>query len=474
MRYEFGDRVQGLACGGIGAMHKLAEQTGLRKAIDARVAVLKRHLPYHESDHVLNIAYNLLAGGKCIEDLELRRNDEVYTRALGAKRIPDPTTAGDFCRRFDPSDILELMEAVNDARVAVWKNQPKRFLTEAIIDVDGVIAETTGACKEGMDISYNGKWGYHPLVVSLANTQEVLYLANRGASRPSHDGAASWLDRAIALVRRGGARDISLRGDTDFTQTAHLDRWDADDVRFVFGCDARTNLVKLAEQLPKDAWERLERDRESIVRSQPRKRPRNVKLEVVKRRMFKHIRTNSEDVAEFEYTPLRCSKSYRVVVLRKNLSVSQGEQMLFDNVRYFFFITNDWIAPASHIVLDANQRCNQENLIAQLNAVGALRMPLDNLNSNWAYMVMASIAWTLTRWFALSLPEQRRWRNKRREEKRLVLQMEFRTFVNAFIQIPVQVVSQARRRVHRILAWSPWTGVFFRFWDHVAANRLRC
>ena len=116
IHYELADRVQGLSAGGIGAMHLLARKTGLVGSINSMVHVLRRHLPYHESDHVLNIAFNVLAGGKRIEHIELRRNDEVYLDALGARRIPDPTTAGDFCRRFCVPDIMNLMDAINQTR----------------------------------------------------------------------------------------------------------------------------------------------------------------------------------------------------------------------------------------------------------------------------------------------------------------------------------------------------------------------
>src|SRR5262249_50091288 len=167
--------------------------TGLIRDIDAKLVLLKRHLPYHESDHVLNIAFNILAGGKRIEHLELRRNDEVYLNALGAQRIPDPTTAGDFCRRFCETHVLTLMEIINETRRRVWSEQPPAFFEEAILDVDGTIVGTDAECKQGVDIAYNGTWGYHPLVVSLANTAEPLYLVNRSGNRPSHEQAAVYL-----------------------------------------------------------------------------------------------------------------------------------------------------------------------------------------------------------------------------------------------------------------------------------------
>src|SRR5437879_9997516 len=121
LHYEGSDRIRGLGAGGIGAMHLLAERTGLTAAIDERLRLLQVHQPYHESDHVLNIAYNILCGGDCLQDLELLRNDEAYLDALGAGRVPDPTTAGDFCRRFGSAEqVIGLMDTINRVRQSVW------------------------------------------------------------------------------------------------------------------------------------------------------------------------------------------------------------------------------------------------------------------------------------------------------------------------------------------------------------------
>ncbi|MGH9671390.1 MAG: IS1380 family transposase, partial [Terriglobales bacterium] len=405
LHYEGSDRLRGLAAGGIGAMHLLARRTGLTAAIDERLQLLKVHQPYHESDHVLNLAYNLLCGGRTLEDLEQRRQDEVYLEALGARVIPDPTTAGDFCRRFAAADVEALMGAIDRVRVRVWRQQPAAFFAEAIIEADGTLAETTGECKEGTEISYHGVWGYHPLVVTLANTGEPLYLVNRSGNRPSHEGAAERFDQAIALCREAGFQQILLRGDTDFSSTRHLDRWDEAGVRFLFGIDAMPNLVEIAAGLSQRTWTRLQRPAKYAVQTEPRTRPENIKEQVVVERGFRNLRLKSEEVAEFRYQPGACRRPYRVVAVRKNLSVEAGEQVLFDDVRYFFYLTNDEDTPAEELVLLANDRCNQENLIEQLkNGVHALRMPVGTLVSNWAYMVMASLAWTLKAWFALVLP----------------------------------------------------------------------
>jgi hypothetical protein len=467
IHYQIGDRSRGISYGGLGAVHLLVRQLGLAEAIDRRLHLLQIHLPYHESDHVLNFAYNALCDGTCLQDLELRRNDEVFLDALGARRIPDPTTAGDFCRRFRDEDVHTLLDIFNAIRKQAWAGQPEEFFAQARIDADGTLVETSGECKQGMDIAYNGTWGYHPLVVSLANTGEVLSLVNRSGNRPSHEGAADEIDRAIRVCREGGFRHILVRGDTDFTQTKHLDRWDADGVQFIFGVNVTANLHLLADDLPPTAWQTLKRPPRYEVKTQPRCRPQNIKEPIVVERGFQNLRLVEETVAEFAYRPSACRTSYRLIVVRKDLSVEKGQQVLFADYRYFFYISNDRTSSAADIVFWANDRCNQENLHAQLkHGVCALHAPVNTLVSNWAYMVMTALAWNLKAWLALRLTEQPgRWAERHRVEKRTVLTMEFKTFVNAFVRLPCQIIRTSRRLVYRLLSWNPWQPVFFRMLD---------
>ena len=386
IHYELAGRVQGLNPGGIGAVLLLARRIGLISDIDHNLHVLKKHRPYHESDHVLNIAFNILAGGKRIEHIELRRNDEVYLDALGAQRLPDPTTEGDFCRRFSEADVVTLMDAINQSRLRVWSQQPSTFFTEAILDVDGTLVSTDAECKQGIGIAYNGIWGYNPLLISLANTSEPLYLINRSGNRPSYDHAAKALDKMIKLCRQGGFERIVLRGDTDFTQTAYLDRWDeAGDVSFVFGIDARKTLKGLADDLPAEEYRLLERPPRYAIKTKPREKPERIKPEIVHERGYKTINLLEEMIAEFKYRPLACKKSYRLIVVRKRLGVDKGQMRLFEEYRYLFYITNDRTRTAEEIVFAANDRCDQENLIAQLKGgVHALTTPVNDLVSNWA------------------------------------------------------------------------------------------
>ena len=460
VQFEMGERVRAIPCGGIGAFHVLALNSGLRDLIDENLHLLKVHRPYHESDHVLNIAYNALTGGKCLDDIALRRNDETYLDALGAERIPAPTTAGDFTRRFTEADVVALMDVVNTLRPKFWRKRLSRAERRVgILEVDGVLAPTTGECKQGMDIAYNGTWGYHPLIVSLANTSEPLFLVNRSANRPSHDGAVPWLDRGIALVRQAFS-EVWLRGDTDFALTKNFDRWSDDGVRFAFGFDAIKPLVAMAEGLDASSWGPLERRDKHPIRTEPRERPENVKERIVRERGFKNLRLKGEDIADVRYRPGSCRRDYRLVILRKNLSVEKGEAVLFDDVRYFFYITNIEELSAAEIVFFCNDRCNQENLIEQhKNGVAALDMPVDSLISNWAHMVMTSLAWTLKAWFALMVRD-----GARRSD---LLRMEFRRFLHAVIALPCQIVRGGHRILYRILGYNDWTRTFLRTFDRI-------
>ena len=464
---ELSDKARGLTHGGLGPLHSFVQRLGLPERINSQVPLLKVHRGYHESDHVLNIAYNALCEGDCLQDIERRQHDEVYLDLLGTQRLPDPTTAGDFCRRFTTNSLLALEEVFHQTRQLLWRTQPTDFFTQARLDVDGTMVETSGSSKQGMDISYDGTWGYHPLVITLANSGEVMTVINRSGNRPSHEGAAVALDRSIKACLEGGFRSVLLRGDTDFSQTKHLDHWYEDArIQFIFGYDASPKLVDLAENLEASAWQPLSRPTR-LVKTTPRQKPHDVKREVVKQRAFKTLRLQGEDVAEFLYQPTVCRYAYRMVVVRKNITQEQGDQRLFDEIRYFFYITNilEKLTP-EEVVFEANDRCDQEKLIAQLKSgCHALTAPSNSLLSNQAYMLMTSLAWNLKAWWALSLPERDA---KNRQEKQMILRWSFKSFVQSLVLIPCQLVRTGRQLLLRVLNYTPHTPLFFRL------CKLRC
>jgi len=281
---------------------------------------------------------------------------------------------------------------------------------------------------------------------------------------------------AIDECRRAGFEKIVLRGDTDFSLTENFDRWDAAGVEFVFGVDAMPNLVQIAETLEESAWTRLRRQSRRS-KGKPRARRPNHKEAFVREQGYKNLKLRGESYAEFDYRPTRCSRSYRVVVLRKTIDVDQGQQRLFEEVRYFFSITNAprSALPARQVIASANRRCNQENTISQLKACGALAAPLDSLASNGAYMAIASLAWTLTRWCGLMIRPRGRSDQcgEQHAARRRVLRMEFATFLNAFMQVPAQIIRTARRLVYRLLTYRPSVDVLLLMHQHIR-RPLRC
>ena len=458
VHYEVGAYTDAMSYGGIGAVHRLVTKLGLPKRIDASLSLLKVHLPYHESDHVLNIAYNVLCGGTRLEDIERLRHDGAYMNALGAQLIPDPTTAGDFCRRFSERDIVELMACINAVRSSLWASRGRKLLCDiTYIDVDGTNVPTYGKRKRGMDISYQGIWGYHPLVISLSNTKEVLFLVNRPGNVPSHTGAAPWIDAALALVQPHAKR-LCVRGDTDFSLTRHFDRW-AKSVDFIFGMDANATMRSRAEALDEAQWQPLQRKpRYHTVTDQKRKRNQpHEKQRIVRKRAYANLVLNHEHVAEFNYQPTRCKRVYRVVALRKNISKMKGDLVLFDECRYFFYITTRTDVSPAEIVACANQRCDQENVIEQLkNGVNALRVPLYDLVSNWAYMVIAALAWNLKSWFAMMM--------HRHLDRQQYVRMEFRRFIHSIILIPCHVIQRAHTTTLRLIGYQPTLDRLFSTW----------
>jgi hypothetical protein len=466
------NRTRAVSAGGIGVVQLVAEHLGLPERLN-ELGILKRQLPYHDSDHILTVAYNLLTGGTCLEDVERLRTDGVFLDALGTDRIPDPTTLGDYTRRFDSEEkCVALQHALNRIRLRAWAEQPESFFAQATIDIDGTCCATDGNCKSGTGIDYKGQLGYQPVLVSLAQTGESLFLVNRPGNANAAAGAARWEDQAIDLVREAGFRRVTLRGDTAFSQASELDRWDADRVRFIFGLRISKSLENKLESRSARSWRRLERPAKYEVQTEPRGRRHDYRQERIQERGYRDYRLDHEDVTDFEYRPSRCQNSFRLVVVRKTIRVEGNQRLLEPEIRYFAYVTNDTRSSAEDIVFEANQRCNQERLIEELkNQVHAMRMPVDNLHSNWAYMLMASLAHSLSIWCRLLLPETGRWAKKRHEEKRAVLRMSFRRFVARFVQIPAQIIRSARRTIHRVLATNELTPMMFRLYDHVAPMR---
>jgi hypothetical protein len=294
----------------------------------------------------------------------------------------------------------------------------------------------------------------------------VLYLVNRSGNAPSHADAATWIDKAIALVAPYAKR-VCVRGDTDFSLTAHFDRW-AGQVDFVLGTDNIKAMRTRAEALDPSAWQRLQRPVPYENKTgTTRARRHNRKQEIVDERGYLNLRLNYEDVAEFTYRPGKCQRDYRVVVVRKNISRIKGEEPLIEEIRYFFYFTTypaTTHTPAQIVEL-ANDRCDQENIHGQLKSgLGALRAPVDDLHSNWAYMLIAALAWNIKSWHAMMM--------HRNHDRHAFIRMEFKRFLDTVIRIPAMVLVRARAIVVRLVAYTINLDRFFSAWATTERTRF--
>jgi hypothetical protein len=226
--------------------------------------------------------------------------------------------------------------------------------------------------------------------------------------------------------------------------------------------------------MPDKAWKKLRRPARYAVKTTPRRKRGKVKERIVRKRKYENQKLESEYVAEMEYRPAACRKTYRLIIVRKDLVRRDGQGELFPDYRYFFYITNDRAATPKQIVFHANDRCNQENLNAQLKGgVCALTTPVHTLLSNWAYMVMTSLAWNLKAWLALwNVPPARSTeRTTQHTQQQRVLRMEFKTFVNYLMRLPAIVTHTGRRVMVRFISWSPLQPVLFRVLESFRPQR---
>lgn len=428
------------ALGGLALAVRLAARLRMAQSIDGQLLLLRSRRPFHESDHVLTHVYNLFSGGTAIEDIADLQHSEPVRRMLGASRIPDPTTAGDFLRRFDEPSICALDRAIDEIQEHAWQRRygaKKRAL--GVVDLDSHLHHVYGHQKEGADFTREGGFGYHPLVISLAETQECLRLVNRPGNVACSEGAARALLGLVPMLRRR-FKSVLVRGDSAFACQDVFDVCDENGLSFAMVSGSQQNFSALADALDERCWSAF-RATEASTRGERRTRRRgsDLRRKRARERGKRDLRLEKQWIAEIPYTPARSERPYRLVIRRQRIEESnQGE--LFELWRYRYVLTN---LPSSvsteDVVRQTYRRCDQENVIEQLqNGVAAMRMPTGGFQANWAYLVCARLAHNMKSWLAmLALPcEVMRW--------------EWKRFRKAFVYVAARFIRSARQNILRL------------------------
>jgi len=428
------------ALGGLALAAGLVARLRVAQSIDVRLSLLHSRRPYHESDHVLTHVYNLFVGGSAIEDIADPQQSEPVRRMLGAARIPDPSTAGDFLRRFGRKGIAALDEAIDEAQERAWKRRyGNKKCALGIVDLDSHVRHVYGNQKEGADFTYKGGFGYHPLVISLAETQECLRLVNRSGNKTSADGAAEELAGLVPLLARR-FQQVLVRGDSAFARQDIFDVCDENGLSFAMVSGTQQNFAALAEGLDERCWRRFQGTAaSSTLEGKIRRRGRNLRRLRARRRGKRDLRLEKQWLAEIDYTPDRSEKTYRLIIRKQRIEESeQGD--LFELWRYRYVPTNlPRSVSTEEVVRQTYRRCDQENVIEQLQSgVAAMRMPTGSFLANYAHLVCAHLAHNLKSWLAmLALPgEVTRW--------------EWKRFRKAFVYVAATVVRSALQNILRL------------------------
>jgi hypothetical protein len=446
--------------GGLALVEQFCRRFDVAALIDEHVQLLELHLPYHESDHVLAQAMNLYAGGSCLEDMMYLQGDQAVLRMLAACRLPDPTTAGDFLRRFDskrhPEALSGLRRANNELQQRVWRRlsgrQRRRRKRElCIVDVDGHIKPLSGMQKEGADFSYNGKWSYQPLIVSMAATGECLAVQNRPGNANSAAGADKVVDEVLEWISEH-FDNVLVRGDSAFDRQDLREVIEHHDGYFAFVGRGHEGRPEKAAALPDKAFRpfltRAERRRQQR-RSEPgyrrRQKKRNHRRQRSRERGYKERLQTKQWLAETTYQPPGQPNVYRLIVRRKLIEHRKGQVHLFDDYEYAWVVTNlpDELFSAEDVVDHTYQRCDQENVIEQMGSgLAGWRMPVapgcgvspqTEFDGNSAWLEIARLAWNIGKWIAqLALPDE-------------VVRWEWKRFRLHYVLVPAQLIKRARQ-----------------------------
>ena len=452
LHIEVSDRMHATCFGGAALVIALWRKLDGARVVDDRVNVLRRHRPYHESDHVLAQALNLVVGGTCLEDLTRLQHDPAFLRMLGGDRLPDPTTAGDFLRRFDdaanPGSLAALRRAVDELQTRAWarhrKDRKRRRGQRGrlvLLDVDSKIRAFTGNQKEGADLSFKGTWAHHPVLLTCATTQEVVAVRNRPGNVVSSDGAAQMLRENLPRVTAGLGQAV-VRMDAGFETAAVRAACMESSAYFVQAACGRADRHKLLATVANDEWTEWlpphdRRRGKWPASARERRKGRNLRRECVLRRNKDDKSKGQRWLAEVECRPTQSESACRLIVIREEarLQWSTQQPSLFQHFDYRFVLTNlPRKYTPSDIVDLSYDRCDQEKIICQLgDDIPMWHMPVREFAGNEASLEIARLAWNMGKWLGLLvLPlESIRW--------------EWKRFRSAFVFVAAEVIHRGRQ-----------------------------
>lgn len=350
---------------GLSLFYAMAETLEIPRILDEQVHVKMREHGYPESEHILALAANAFVGGDFLDDLEALREDTAIQKAIGRRNIPDPTTAGDFCRRFSLGHIFQMNRAYGEIQQAVYARRPE--IGSWTVDVDAKAHEVHGEKKQGAAINYDGIYSLQPLYAFVHETDEMIHAELRSGN--THPGA-----KAVAFLRRmkrkipKSVTQVHLRSDSACYNHQVVRYCEQEGWTFTITADQTGPLMGRIHALAEAAWQANPQD-------------------------------PTLSYAEVAYQPVGWPKAYRYLVRREPKKNTGGQATLFEPLAFsYYVVVTNRAGEISELMPLHDQRGMSERRIGQFSSEFLHHLPMENFMANWVYLLCAQLAYNLALW----------------------------------------------------------------------------
>jgi len=407
---------------GLTLFYAMASALNIPKALDDQIQVKVREAGYPESEHILALSANAFCGGDYLEDLESLREDGALKAAIGRSRIPDPTTAADFCRRFYMGNLYQFDRALGNIFQEVYRH--RLSVKTWTIDVDAKVHEVFGEKKQGAAVSYNGTYSLQPFYAFVHETDELLHTQLRSGN--THPGA-----KAVSFLRRMKSKipaqieSVYLRSDSALYNKKVMAYCEQEKWVFTITADQTAPLVQKINALPESAW---------------KPNPKYPEIQY----------------AEVEYQPVNWDKAYRFLVRRELKKQKNGQTAFFDRYSYYVVVTNK-SGEVQPVMEGHDRRGTSERRIGEFTREFLPHLPMGNFMANWIYLLCAQLGYNMAMWIRdLTLPPDYR----RAYMKKLRRRIGF---------VAAKVLSGGRQIHLRLSQAHKWIQDFFHAWQKIQA-----
>ncbi len=395
-----------------------------------------------EAVHILALVINQFTGGEAISDTKYVKDDGALRAIFGDIHIPAPHTSGDFLERFTKETAEKLRKIIWKMQEKYLKKLSKRYHRRIMISLDSSLYEVYGNCKQNSSQSYKHIFGFHPLLLHIHNTGELLDIIFRSGSDFTSTGAAKMLgDNIIRL--KPYFDEIILLADAGFYEKAIIDVCENEKTKIKFIITSElNNPIRQNLSSPDLKWGEPKKQTEEAT---PEVKHRdshtfNYRLQALKdalKKQGKALKTRGPlEVAEFKHTVAAWKKKFRFVykrqlIMRQDLSTQSDLFEATEEYFYHGYVTNIYDKSIEQIIALIDSRGHQENFIKDFKrGLGTVHIPTKHFYGNYAYFLISMLSWNLKCWLLYVIEPE--------------LQIHWKRFRYLFVKVGAQIIKSGR------------------------------